>query len=127
MSLKEYFESAKGYGVLATADAAGKVNVAVYARPHVMDDGTVAFIMAERLTHENLKTNSWAAYSFLEADGKWSGTRLYLRKLKEEQNEALIKEICRRCDYSRYEVKNRHVVYFTVEKVLPLIGEKQAV
>jgi hypothetical protein len=127
MSLKEYFESAKGYGVLATADAAGKVNVAVYARPHVMDDGTVAFIMAERLTHENLKTNSWAAYSFLEADGKWSGPRLYLRKLKEEQNEALIKEICRRCDYSRYEVKNRHVVYFTVEKVLPLIGEKQAV
>lgn len=127
MSLKEYFESAKGYGVLATADAAGKVNVAVYARPHVMEDGTVAFIMAERLTHENLKTNSWAAYSFLEADGKWSGRRLYLRKLKEEQNEALIKEIYRRCDYSRYEVKNRYIVYFTVEQVLPLIGETQAV
>jgi hypothetical protein len=127
MSLKEYFESAKGYGVLATADAAGKVNVAVYARPHVMDDGTVAFIMAERLTHENLKTNPWAAYSFLEAGGEWSGKRLYLRKLKEEQNEALIKEICRRCDYSRYEIKNRYIVYFTVEQVLPLIGGMQAV
>jgi hypothetical protein len=39
MPLKEYFEKAKGYGVLATADAAGEVNAAVFARPHVMDDG----------------------------------------------------------------------------------------
>ena len=28
MTLKEYFDNAKGYGVLATADAAGKVNTA---------------------------------------------------------------------------------------------------
>jgi hypothetical protein len=127
MSLKEYFENAKGYGVLATADAAGKVDVAVYARPHVMEGGSVAFIMAERLTHENLKTNPSAAYSFLEAGGGWSGKRLYLKKIKEEQNEALIKEICRRCDYSHHDVKNRYIVYFTVEQVLPLIGDKQAV
>jgi hypothetical protein len=127
MSLNEYFEKAEGYGMLATADAAGKVNVAVYARPHVMEDGSVAFIMAERLTHENLKTNPSAAYSFLEAGGGWSGKRLYLKKIKEEQNETLIKEICRRCDYSRYDVKNRYIVYFTVEKVLPLIGDKSAV
>lgn len=126
MSLKEYFENAKGYGVLATADASGKVNVAVYARPHVMEDEGVAFIMVERLSHENLKTNPWAAYSFLEAGGGWSGKRLYLKKRKEEQNETLIKEICRRCDYSRHEVKNRYVVHFTVEQVLPLIGDKQA-
>ncbi|MCK7506985.1 MAG: pyridoxamine 5'-phosphate oxidase family protein [Desulfobacterales bacterium] len=64
MTLKEYFDNAKGYGVLATADAAGKVNTAVYARPHVMDEKTVAFIMAERLTHENLKSNPWAVLSF---------------------------------------------------------------
>ena len=50
------------------------------------------------------------------------GKRVYLRKLKEEQNEGLIQEICRKCDYSRYDVKNRFVVYFSVENVLPLIG-----
>jgi hypothetical protein len=33
MSLKDYFDNAKGYGVLATADAAGKVNTAIYSRP----------------------------------------------------------------------------------------------
>jgi len=46
MTLKDYFDNAKGYGVLATADNAGKVNAAVYARPHVMDEKTVTFIMA---------------------------------------------------------------------------------
>jgi hypothetical protein len=91
-------------------------------RPHIMDEKKVAFIMAERLTHENLKSNPWAAYLFMEAGGGWSGKRVYLKKLKEEQNEELIQEICRKCDYSRYDVKNRFVVYFSVENVLPLIG-----
>jgi hypothetical protein len=36
-------------------DSSGKANTSVYARPHVMDEKTVAFIMAERLTHKNLK------------------------------------------------------------------------
>ena len=37
MNLADYFENAKGVGVLATADAEGRVNVAVYARPHFLD------------------------------------------------------------------------------------------
>jgi len=127
MNLSEYFDKAKGYGVLATADGTGKVNIAVYARPHIMDDQTVAFIMAERLTHENLKVNPWAAYLFIEKGEGWTGKRLYLKKVKEEQNDQLIGEICRRCDYSRYDVKNRHIVYFSVEKVLPLIGTNEPV
>jgi hypothetical protein len=60
--------------------------------------------------------------SFHGSGGGWSGKRVYLKKLKEEQNEELIQEICRKCDYSRYEVKNRFIVYFSVENVLPLIG-----
>ncbi|MBN1549011.1 MAG: pyridoxamine 5'-phosphate oxidase family protein [Syntrophaceae bacterium] len=125
MTLKDYFDNAKGCGVLATADGAGKVNTAIYSRPHVMDEKTVAFIMAERLTHENLKSNPWAAYLFMEAGGGWSGKRVYLKKLKEEQNDELIQEICRKCDYSRYEVNNRFIVYFSVENVLPLIGSQE--
>jgi len=122
MTLKDYFDNTKGNGVLATADAEGKVNTAIYARPHVMDEKTVAFIMAERLTHENLKSNPWASYLFMEAGGGWSGKRVYLKKLREEKNEELIREICRKCDYSGYDIKSRFIVYFSVEKVLPLIG-----
>ena len=70
-----------------------------------MDEKTVAFIMAERLTHENLKSNPWAAYLFMEAGEGWSGKRVYLKKLKEEKNEELIQEICRKCDYSRYDAQ----------------------
>ena len=122
MKLGEYFESSKGRGVLATADKSGKVNLAMYARPYFTDDSTVTFIMAERLTHENLKSNPYAAYLFPEEVEKYQGKRLYLRKVKEEKNPELINQICHKCDYSRYETKNRYVVYFNIEKVLPLIG-----
>ena len=40
MRLDEYFENARGVGVLSTSDAGGKVNAAIYGRPHFMDDRT---------------------------------------------------------------------------------------
>jgi hypothetical protein len=57
MDLKEYFENTKGVGVLATADGDGKVDAAVYARPHFTEDGTLAVIMRDRLSHLNLQSN----------------------------------------------------------------------
>ena len=125
MNLGEYFDNAKGHGVLATADADGKVNAAMYARPYFADDKTAVFIMAERLTHANLKTNPLATYLFIESGQGYSGKRLYLKKIKEERNSELISEICRKCDYSHYNVGNRYIVYFTVDKVLPLVGDKR--
>jgi len=119
-----YFDNAKGYGVLATADAEGKVNAAMYARPYFTDKNTAVFIMAERLTHDNIQTNPWATYLFIESGQGYKGKRLYLKKLKEEQNNELIGKICRKCDYSHYDVGNRYIVYFNVEKVLPLVGDK---
>jgi hypothetical protein len=41
MELKEYFEQTHGRGVLATADSDGKVDAAVYSRPHILEDGTL--------------------------------------------------------------------------------------
>lgn len=123
MNLGEYFDQTKGHGVLATADADGKVNAAVYARPYFTNDTTAVFIMAERLSHENIQSNPYAAYLFMEAGGGYTGKRLYLKKIKEEQNEQLVSEICRKCDYSQYDLHKRYVVFFNVENVLPLIGE----
>ena len=123
MNLGEYFNQTKGRGVLATADAERKVNAALYARPHFMDDDTVVFIMAERLTHENLQSNPWATYIFIQEGEGYKGKRLYLKKVKEEQNDQLISEICRKCDYSHYDLHTRYVVSFNLEKVLPLIGD----
>jgi hypothetical protein len=120
MKLSEYFKTAKGQGVLATAGAEGKVNVALYANPHVIDDETIAFIMTEKLTHKNLQSNSHAAYLFIEEEEKYKGKRLYLTKIKEEKDSPLLDSI-RRKEYPHLKGKE-YLVYFKVNKVLPLIG-----
>lgn len=123
MNLDNYFDETKGYGVLATADSAGKINAAVYARPHFFDENTIAFIMRERLTHANLQSNPHATYLFIQSGPGYSGKRLYLTKIREEANDELVASICRRCDYSMFaEQLTRHVVFFTIDEVLPLIG-----
>jgi putative heme iron utilization protein len=70
MKISEYFKTAKGTGVLATADSNGRVDVAFYAIPHVRDEDTIAFIMTDRLTHQNLQSNPHAAYLFMEEEEK---------------------------------------------------------
>ncbi|HEX7504860.1 MAG TPA: pyridoxamine 5'-phosphate oxidase family protein [Syntrophales bacterium] len=128
MNLSEYFEQASGMGVLATADSAGAVDAAVYAKPHFIDEETVAFIMADRLTHHNVKQNPRAAYLFREAGEKYAGKRLYLRRVKEIQDTKLVSEM-RRKNYpeivGKYGDENKFVVYFKIDKVLPLVGDKE--
>ncbi|MFX1555495.1 MAG: pyridoxamine 5'-phosphate oxidase family protein [Promethearchaeota archaeon] len=123
MRLSEYFESAKGYGVLATADSTGKVDAALYARPHFMDEETIAFIMADRLTHNNLQSNPHAAYLFIEPGEKLSGKRLFLTKTKEEKDSELLYAI-RRKSYGD-DREGKYLVYFKIDKVLPLIGAEE--
>jgi hypothetical protein len=121
--LKKYFDTARGTGVLATADGQGKVDVAIYAKPHIMDKETIAFIMADRLTHHNLQSNDHAAYLYKEEGPGYKGTRLFLTKVKEEKDSDLLYEIrSKRYSPEREEGKPRFLVFFKVDKVLPLVG-----
>ncbi len=123
VNLKEYFESVKGTGVLATADGEGRVDTAIYAKPHVMDKEEVAFIMAERLTHHNLQSNSHAAYLFKEQGAGHKGIRLFLTKLREEKDSELLYSIrSKRYAGGKEEGKPRFLVFFKVDKILPLVG-----
>lgn len=124
MKLKDYFESAKGVGVMSTADARGQVDAAIYARPHVMDDGTLAFIMRERLTHNNITQNPYAIYLFIENAAGYKGVRLFLKKVKEDDNAELIAEMTRRCLSPEEDAAKgpKFIVYFQIEKALKLIG-----
>jgi len=121
MKLSEYFQTMKGTGVLATADAQGRVDAAIYAHPHFIDEEMIAFIMADKLTHHNLQSNPYAVYLFMENEGgRYQGRRLYLTKIREEkENEKM--EAIRRKRYSALKGKE-FLVYFRVDKVLPLIG-----
>jgi len=128
MKLSEYFENTTGRGVLATSDADGKVDVAVYSRPHFIDEETIAYIMTDKLTHKNLRSNPYAAYLFMESGEKFVGKRLYLARIKEESDPEKINAIRWRKSYAVPEdQKNekRFLVYFKIEKVLPLIGDKE--
>ncbi len=121
MGIQEYFRNTKGVGILATADDDGKVDAAVYARPHFMEDGTIAMIMRDRLTHLNLQTNPHAAYLFHEDGPGYKGKRLFLTKIREETDTDLLKSLRRR-QYPDRKEEAKFLVFFEVDQELPLIG-----
>ena len=125
MNLSGYFENTEGTGILATADSNGNVDIALYARPHAIDEQTVAFIMNEHLSYKNLTSNPKAAYLFLEEGPGYSGKRLYLTKIREDTNAELIDSMKRRksSKYSETESK-KYLVYFRVDKVRTLTGDQ---
>lgn len=119
--LEEYFESTKGFGVLATADSSGIVDAAIYSRPHFVEEGSLAFIMRDRLTHDNLQSNPHATFLFMEDGPGYNGKRLFLKKVREESNPELIRKIKRR-KFTDDNEEPKFLVYFTLDKELPLIG-----
>ena len=123
MDFSLYFDNVKGHGVLATSDDQGRVNLAVFARPHVFEDQTLGFIMPHNLTHSNLQFKPHAAYLFMEDGPGYKGKRLYLTKIREEQDTELLRTLRRRI-YPPGEEKPgpRFLVFFQVDKILPLIG-----
>ena len=127
MDLDQYFKDTKGTGVLATADEQGRVDAAIYARPHVMDSETVAFIMPDRLTHRNLQSNDHATYLFMEEGTAYKGIRLFLTKMNEETEGELIQTV-RQGKYGAAcgeEENCFFLVSFKVDNVLPLIGSEK--
>lgn len=127
MNLFEYFENAQGFGILATADSDGMVDIAIYARPEVVDESTIALIMRERLSHQNLKSNPHAAYMFIEKGQGHSGKRFYLTKIREETNTSLVDNFIRKQpEISPPEDdSNKYLVFFQVENIWPLVGQKK--
>ena len=121
MALKDYFEKTQGTGIMATADSDGKVDAAVYARPHFMDDGNIVMIMRDRLTHHNLKSNPHACYLFIEKGAGYKGKRLFLKKIREDQDPKLLESLSRR-QYIDEGDEAKFLVFFKLNKELPLIG-----
>ena len=127
MELREYFEGVKGIGVMATAAADGKVDVAIYARPHFLaeDDTEIALIMNDRLSHDNVDANPHAAYLFIQETAGYVGKRLSLTKIREETDPERIQSVRRRNlppDCDKGGTKQKFLVHFRVDGIRPLIG-----
>lgn len=124
MKLADYFQNTAGTGILATANKNGEVDAAIFATPHVIDEAEVAFIMRDRLTHKNLQSNPFAIYLFMEEGAFYKGTRIFLKKIKEDTNPDLIASMTRRRlppdeDKAR---GPKFIVYFEITRTLPLVG-----
>jgi len=127
MKLKEYFATHAGVGVLATAGESGSLNAAIYSKPHFLEDGAVAFIMRDRLTHANMQYNQSACYLFVEDESKSKGVRLYLKKEGETDDLEIIQALSRRRKSALEDESKepKFLVRFRCEKILPLIGDRQ--
>jgi len=118
MTLSEYFENARGFGVLATTDAAAQVDQAIYAKPLFLDkddDGTCSFIMSNRLTHDNVQHNPSASYLFIEDGGGFVGKRLSLVIIDEETVAEKIEAIRRRSELPMSEKECKFLVHIHIE------------
>ena len=125
MGLNDYFETSEGTGILATADSDGNVDLAIYASPHMADDSTVVLVMSDKLSYANLQANPKAAYMFIEKAKGYQGKRLYLQKIREENDPEVVQSIRRRKRYGEggEAVSGSSAVYFNVTKTRPLVGD----
>ena len=125
--LSKYFENAKGIGVLATTDASGQVNQAIYGRPHFPDDDddeTCSFIMSNRLSHDNVKHNPSASYLFIEEGKGYVGKRLSLAVIAGATDLEEIKSIRHHSFPTISNEEGKYIVHFQIEGVRPLVGNK---
>ncbi len=124
MTLQDYFGIRTGTSILSSADGEGILTTAIYSAPRVLGKNTVAFIMRERRTYRNLQHNPYAAYMFIEDGGKYHGIRLFLTKIREDDNPELIAKMTRRnlTPEEDRELGPKHLMIFKVDRVLPLVG-----
>ncbi len=123
MKLAELFP-AGGKGVIATASKGCVVNTAVYARPHIIDEETLAWGMTDSRSYGNLKENPHASYLYLAPVSGFSGWRLTLELTRIEDSGALLEQIresTKEIVGPEAAAQVKHVGYFRVTEIRPLI------
>ena len=125
MDLGHYFKNTDGTGVLATCDLQGRINQAVYSKPFVIDENTVAFVMKQRHSHKNLQSNLRASYLFIEKGNHNKGIRFGLTMQHEDKNRSLIEALRKKqpAIYPQGDDSDKYLVFFEVDQIRPLIGD----
>jgi len=77
----EMFNRETRIGALATANANGDVNAAVFGSPRMIDEDTVIMAIGDNRSFKNLQENPKATFIVIEPGenpASWKGVRLYL-------------------------------------------------
>jgi hypothetical protein len=80
--LMEYFNKMPRLGTLSTSDKDGKVNVAYFGSPRMVDEQTVFMGLGQNRTFANLRENPNAVFMIMEPGEsvpEWKGVRVYLK------------------------------------------------
>jgi hypothetical protein len=125
--LMEYFNKQPRLGCMSTSGRDGKVNVACFGSPHMIDEKTVVMGISKNRTFENLLENPNSVFMIMEpgkTSAEWKGIRVYLRMKKYEtsgeQLEKIRDEIAQRAGEAA--AKRVHAaVMFEVGEVRPII------
>ncbi|MBI9076213.1 MAG: hypothetical protein JEZ02_12445 [Desulfatibacillum sp.] len=84
-AVAKFLESPNRTNVLATADAKGKVNVAAFGSPMLVEGDKIRMMLGDNRTYDNLSQNPSAAL-FITLHGKtgmgMEGCRLYLNVME---------------------------------------------
>jgi hypothetical protein len=80
--LMEYFNKQPRLGTLSTSGKDGKVNVANFGSPRMIDEKTVIMGLSKNRTFANLQENPHAVFMIMEPGNtisEWKGVRVYLK------------------------------------------------
>ena len=80
--LMEYFNKQPRLGCMSTSGKDGKVNVACFGSPQMIDEKTVVMGLGKNRTFENLRQNPNAVFMIMEpgkTSSEWKGVRVYLK------------------------------------------------
>ena len=83
--LMDYFNKQPRLGCISTSGRDGKVNVACFGSPRMVDEKTVVMATRKNRTFDNLRENPNAVFMIMEpakTSSEWKGVRVYL-KMKE--------------------------------------------
>ncbi len=80
--LMEYFNKQPRLGCLSTSGKNGKVDVACFGSPRMVNEKTVVMALRKNRTVENLQENPNAVFMIMEpakTSAEWKGVRVYLK------------------------------------------------
>jgi hypothetical protein len=123
MKLSELFTN-PGLGVMSTSSSDGRVNSAVYARPHVIDETTLVWGMTDKRTYQNLSRNRHAAFLFKTSGPGFGGVRLALELIRTEEDGEMLATIKGNTDVivgPGAGAAVTHAAWFSVTEIKPLI------
>jgi hypothetical protein len=129
--LKDYFNKQPRIGTLSTSGKDGKVDVAYFGSPRMIDEKTVIMAIRKNQTFTNLQENPNAVFMILEQAGAppgWKGVRVYLKMVDSqtsgEKLETMKKAIAEKAGEET--AKSMHAALtFEVQAVRPLMDVGQ--